>query len=83
MRNIEGQITMIFEKTDTGFSAFSSEFPIFTTGRTLPELLDNALEASNLYFEDENIEIHRQELKFELDFKQFFDLRCVFGFTDT
>lgn len=73
MRNIDRQITMIVEKTDTGFSAFSSEFPIFTTGRTIPELLDNALEASNLYFEDDNIEIHRQDIKFELDFKQFFD----------
>jgi len=64
---------MVVEKTDTGFSAFSDNYPIFTTGRTIPELLQNALEAANLYFEDENIELRQQDIKLELDFKQFFD----------
>ena len=64
---------MVVEKTDTGFSAFSDNYPIFTTGRTIPELLKNALEAANLYFEDENIELRQQDIKLELDFKQFFD----------
>ena len=64
---------MVVEKTDTGFSAFSDNYPIFTTGRTIPELLQNALEAANLYFEEENIELRQQDIKLELDFKQFFD----------
>ena len=63
---------MIVEKTDTGFSAFSEDFSIFTTGRTMPELIDNALEAANLYFEEDEIKLTHENLKFEIDFKQFF-----------
>ena len=66
------KIKMIVEKTDTGFSAFSEEYPIYTTGRTIPELIDNALEAANLYFEEDGIRITQENLKFEIDFKQFF-----------
>ena len=63
---------MIVEKTDTGFSAFSEDYPIYTTGRTIPELIDNALEAANLFFEEDSIRITQENLKFEVDFKQFF-----------
>lgn len=63
---------MIVEKTDTGFSAFSDTIPIYTTGRTIPELINNALEATKLCFEDEEITINQDNLKFEIDFKQFF-----------
>jgi len=63
---------MIVEKTDTGFSAFSEDYPIFTTGRTIPELMENALEAANLCFEDEKVNIAQENLRFEIDFKQFF-----------
>ena len=66
------KIKMIVEKTDTGFSAFSEDYPIYTTGRTIPELIDNALEAANLFFEEESIRITQENLKFEIDFKQFF-----------
>ncbi|HUW04707.1 MAG TPA: hypothetical protein VMW01_00460 [Williamwhitmania sp.] len=66
------KITMIVEKTDTGFSAFSEDYPIFTTGRTIPELMENALEAANLCFEDEKVNIAQENLRFEIDFKQFF-----------
>ena len=63
---------MMVEKTDTGFSAFSEIYPIYTTGRTVPELINNALEAANLYFEEEKIVIAQENLKFDIDFKQFF-----------
>ena len=66
------KIKMIVEKTDTGFSAFSEDYPVYTTGRTIPELIDNALEAANLCFEEENTLITQENLKFEIDFKQFF-----------
>jgi hypothetical protein len=72
MKKSRKKISMIVEKTGTGFSAFSENYPIYTTGKTMVELLDNAYEASNLYFEDENIKISRENLKFEIDFKQFF-----------
>ena len=63
---------MVVEKTDTGFSAYSEDYPIFTTGRTMPELINNAFEAGNLFFEEENIDLTHDSLKFEIDFKQFF-----------
>jgi predicted RNase H-like HicB family nuclease len=72
MKTTRKKISMTVEKTDTGFSAFSNDYPIYTTGRTITELLDNAFEAANLYFGDENIKISHENLKFEIDFKQFF-----------
>ena len=72
MKTTKKKILIIVEKTDTGFSAYSNDYPIFTTGRTIPELIDNAFEAANLYFEDEKIEVKHDNLKFEIDFKQFF-----------
>ena len=63
---------MVVEKTDTGFSAFSENYPIYTTGRTVSELMDNALEAANLFFEEEKLTVTQENIKFEIDFKQFF-----------
>ena len=71
MKKFRKKIKIIVEKTDTGFSAYSDEYPIFTTGRTIPELIDNALEATQLYFDDQ-YEIGHDNLKFEIDFAQFF-----------
>jgi len=72
MKTTKKKIKMVVEKTVTGFSAFSEEYPVYTTGRTITELIDNAFEATNLYFEDQNIQITHENLKFEIDFKQFF-----------
>ena len=72
MKTLRKKIKMIVEKTDTGFSAFSEECPIYTTGRTIAELMNNALEAANLHYEEESIAITQENLKFEIDFKQFF-----------
>jgi hypothetical protein len=72
MKMSRKKISMIVEKTNTGFSAFAKDYPIYTTGKTMVELLDSAFEAVNLYFEDENINILHENLKFEIDFKQFF-----------
>lgn len=72
MKTTNKKIKMIVEKTDTGFSAFSEDYPIYTTGRAIPELINNALEAATLCFEEESIRITKENLKFEIDFKQFF-----------
>jgi predicted RNase H-like HicB family nuclease len=72
MKKTTKKIKVTVEKTDTGFSAFCDDYPIYTTGRTIPELIDNALEAANLYFEDDGILLTHDNLKFEIDFKQFF-----------
>ena len=64
------KIVVIIEKTDTGFSAYSEDFPVFTTGATVNELLENTNEAFALYFEDKNHAA--QQIYYEIDFKQFF-----------
>ena len=66
------RIVMIVEKTDTGFSAFSENYPIFTTGQSVPELINNTYEAIEFYFEEEKINIEPNDIKFEFDFQQFF-----------
>ena len=71
MKSFKKKIKIIVEKTKTGFSAYSSEFPIFTTGRTVSELINNAYEAAQLYFEEE-YEVSHENLRFEIDFEQFF-----------
>lgn len=72
MKTIKKKIKMIVEKTDTGFSAYSVDYPIFTTGKSISDLISNAYEASNLYYADQQINITQENLKFELDFRQFF-----------
>jgi predicted RNase H-like HicB family nuclease len=65
-------IKLIVEKTETGYSAFAVDYPIFTTGQTITDLQNSAFEAANLYFEEEHVTIAREDLKFEIDFQQFF-----------
>jgi predicted RNase H-like HicB family nuclease len=72
MKKLKGKIKIIVEKTDTGFSCFSENYPIFTTGKTIPELIENSYEAATLFFEDEGIEIKHSDLQFDVDFQQFF-----------
>ena len=66
------KVIMVLEKTSTGFSAYSPVLPIYTTGSSMAELLDNAYEATNLYFEEEAVQITREDIRFEVDFRQFF-----------
>lgn len=72
METIRKQLKIVVEKTDTGFSAFSADWPIYTTGASISALMNNALEAANLYFEEESITLKLEDITFELDFKQFF-----------
>ena len=72
MKKVNKKINMIVEKTNTGFSAYSEAYPIFTTGNSIPELVNNAYEAVDLYFEEQNIQVSSENVLFEIDFKQFF-----------
>lgn len=60
------------EKTDTGFSAYAVDYPIFTTGRSIPELINNVQEATQFYFEEKKVKISPHDIKFQIDFNQFF-----------
>ena len=64
------KIVVIIEKTNTGFSAYASDFPVYTTAATINKLLDNVKEAFSLYLEDEKFNV--SGIKFEIDLKQFF-----------
>lgn len=66
------KILMTVEKTNTGFSAFAVDYPIFTTGQSVAELINNAYEATEVYFEEEKIKVNPNDIRFEIDFKQFF-----------
>jgi predicted RNase H-like HicB family nuclease len=66
----QDKILVVIEKSNTGFSAFSDSFPVYTTGATMNELIDNTIEAFSLYFENEKFDSSR--IVFEIDFKQFF-----------
>ena len=70
--NEKKKITMVVEKTNNGFSAFSKHHPIFTTGKSVPELINNTYEAIELYFEEKEQKISHKDVKFEIDFQQFF-----------
>ena len=66
------KIIMTVEKTKTGFSAFCENYPIFTTGVSVPELMNNAYDAVNFYFEEQQKTIQPKPVAFEIDFEQFF-----------
>jgi len=66
------KVKAIVEKTNTGFSAYTEDYPVFTTGKSIGELLKNIVEALNLYFEDDGFKILSQNVRMEVDLKQFF-----------
>ncbi|MBN2761692.1 MAG: hypothetical protein JXR41_01285, partial [Bacteroidales bacterium] len=70
MMSDKKKLVVTIEKSETGFSAYSAGHPIFSTGTSINELIDNCIEAFSLYFEEEKFDPAR--LSFEIDFKQFF-----------
>ena len=67
---VKKKIIVIIEKTDSGFSAYSTDYPVYTTGTLMNEVMDNISEAFSLYFEGKKpVALN---ISFEIDFKQFF-----------
>ncbi len=62
------KIIFQIEKTRTGYSAYSNELPIFSTGKTITQLLRNLDEALELYFED----APRKKVQYHIQFAEFF-----------
>lgn len=71
-KGLEKKILMPVEKTDTSFSAYPKDYPLFTKEQTIPELINRAYEATEFYFEEEKVKVELNDIKFEIDFKQFF-----------
>ena len=66
------KITIVVEKTRTGYSAYAKKYPVYTVGKTLEELKANVLEAVNLLLENSGKFITENDLKIVLDLPQFF-----------
>ncbi|HEX7585005.1 MAG TPA: XRE family transcriptional regulator [Prolixibacteraceae bacterium] len=71
------KIAIIVEKTETGYSAYSENYPVYTVGSNLDELKNNILEALNLYFEKAEDKVSEFDLKITLDLPQFFEFYKV------
>lgn len=72
MKKLKKKIAITVEKTSTGYSAYADHEDVFSTGKDIPELYKNLVEALNLAYEEEGIEITRNDFKLHLDLKQFF-----------
>ncbi len=71
------KITIIVEKTKTGYSAYAEKYPVYTVGKSLDELKSNILEAVNLLLEKSGKSVTEDDLKIVLDLPQFFEFYKV------
>ncbi len=72
MKLLNTKTKLIVEKTDTGFSAYCKEYPVFTTGESFTALLNNAIEAINFFLSEQSLMVLENNIVFEIDLKQFF-----------
>jgi hypothetical protein len=72
MKPIKKKITFVLEKTRTGFSAYAEELPIATTGRTIPLVRRNIVDALNLFLEDTGQCATQDNVALRLDLQEFF-----------
>jgi predicted RNase H-like HicB family nuclease len=66
------RIDVMVEKTKTGFSAYCKDLNVFTEASEVNALYDNLIEALELYFEDEEVSISKEDLDLSIDFRTFF-----------
>jgi hypothetical protein len=69
---LKKKYTFVVEKTETGFSAFSEESPIYTTGKNITDLQKNIVEAMQLANDETTIDISSENIELEIDIKQLF-----------
>ena len=67
------KIEMIVERTETGYCAYAKKYSVYTIGNNYPELKTNIIDALNLYFEDDGIIVKENDIKTNIDIKQFFN----------
>jgi hypothetical protein len=67
------------EKTKTGFSAISEDYPVCTTGGNLSEIRSNMVEAMTLYYEftEHGKTVSENDLNLRLDLSSFFEFYKV------
>lgn len=72
MKQLKKKISVVIEKTNTGFSAYAPDYPLGTTGTNIVELQKNLLEALNFYFEDRGYIVTSSNISMQIDLQQFF-----------
>jgi transcriptional regulator with XRE-family HTH domain len=72
MKRLNKKIPIIIEKTKTGYSAYAEYLGVFTSGKDIPSLYSNLLEALNLAYVDSGYEVVADNLRLSLDLRQFF-----------
>jgi len=70
--NDKNVYSFIVEWTKTGFSAYSKEYPVITTGESLQEVKKNIKEALELLFNDPKKKVPTQEIQLNMDMQFFF-----------
>lgn len=70
------KVKVIIEKTSTGYSAYATKLPVYTTGGNVKELLTNFLEAANFYFTEtrDKTRVARKNLDVKFSIPSFFEL---------
>lgn len=70
------KIKIIIEKTSNGYSAYAEKYPVYTTGQSVNELVNNVLQALNFYFHEagEKITISKKNLDLSFSIPSFFQL---------
>lgn len=77
MKKFAKKIEVCVEKTNTGYSAYVEYLSVFTSAQTITELYKNLLEAINLALAEEGKDVTMDQIKLNLDFKQFFQFYKV------
>lgn len=72
MKPLKKKIEVTVEKTKTGYSAYAEEMSVFSTGENISELYMNLMEALNFAYEELGYEVSIDNIKLNLDLKQFF-----------
>ena len=68
------KVVFIVEKTNTGYSAFAQDYPVYTVGDSIADVRKNILDAINTWFEHKNFpEITEGQIELKLDIPQFFE----------
>lgn len=72
MKALKKKINVHVEKTSTGYSAYTEDLSVFTTGKDIAELHVHLIEALNLAYESMGVVVTSENLKLHLDLHQFF-----------
>ncbi|WP_017732722.1 helix-turn-helix domain-containing protein [Nafulsella turpanensis] len=71
------KVNVVIEKTSTGYSAYTEEYPVAVGGDSIEEIKNEVLYGLNFYHEDKGKEFTMDQLVFIVDLSSFFKLYPV------